>query len=250
MNILEEVLSKYSAYATQEKELEMWHAWKASDEHPDYLRPLQNSMKNVIASRVNMYANLEGIPKSMIESEAHNHFMSALRTYDPTKSALKSHVTNGLKRVDRFVKTYQNAGRIQERRSQSWGDYLKAKTLLKEELGRDPNSIELAERLSLELNRAITPKEAERFMKEDRRDLVESGIMGDTFVTLPTSSRLLLKVLPEELSAEENAVFERLFALNGQRQMKAGEIAIELRMHPSKVSRLRNSIETKMKEYL
>lgn len=249
MDPLEDFL-KTAVYTTQVKEVEMWQAWKDSNEHPDMLRPLQKSMKNVIASKVNMYSNLEGIPRPLIENEANNHFIAALRTYDPEKAALKTHVTNMLKRVDRYVKTYQNAGRIQERRSQSWGDYQKAKSMLREELGRDPNSMELAERLSLELNRPITPKEAERFMKEDRRDLIESGIQGDTFVTLPTSSRLLLKVLPEELTSEENAVFERLFGINGQRQMKAGEIATELMMHPSKVSRLRNSIETKMKNYL
>ena len=242
--------TKQSAYLSSGKEVEMWHAWKASNEHPDMLRPLQASMKNLIAKSVNKYANLEGIPRPLIESEANNHFIQALRTYDPSKAALSTHVTTMLNRVDRFVKTYQNAGRIQERRSQGWGSYLSARTSLTEEHGRPPTAIELSEKLTTDLNRSITPKEAARFIREDRKDLVESGLTKDAFVTLPTSSRLLLRVLPEELNPEENAVFERLFGINGQRQLKAGQIASELNMHPSKVSRIRNSIETKMKAYL
>ena len=136
-----------------------------------------------------------------------------------------------------------------EQRAQKWQDYLTAKNLLTQKLGRPPTAIELAQKMSLQMGRGITPKEAERFMREDRKDLVQTGLDQNAFEFMPTPDRLILKMLPAELTSEENAVFTRLYGINGSRKMRPGEIARDLRISNAKVTRLKDKIAKKIEAY-
>lgn len=236
--------------APQDKQLQMWEEWKSSGEHPDKLRPLQAQFTPTIFKSINRYQAQPTIPMHLIEAQANNLFIQALRTYNPEKAQLNTHVTNMLNRVDRYVKTYQNAGRIQETRAQSMGSYLSAKLEIQEEMGRAPTAQELSERMTLQMGKTITPKEAERYMKEERSDVSEAHFSDTSFTFIPSSSRMVLKLIYEELSPEEKAVFERLHGINGAKKMRAGDVARELNMHPSKISRIRTAIEAKVKKYL
>jgi len=99
------------------------------------------------------------------------------------------------------------------------------------------------------MKRAITPKEAERYMKEDRKDLVQTGLDQNAFEFTPTPDRLVLKMLPAELTKEENVVFARLYGVNGSRRMRPGEIARDLRISNAKVTRLKDKIAKKIEAY-
>lgn len=235
--------------ATQEDELQMWREWKKSGYSPAKLEPLHKSMEKIIHSTVHRYRGVD-IPPRLIQAEAEKHFIEALKSYDPNKGAkLSTHVMNMQKRVDRFVKSHQNLARVVEGRAQTWGDYQSARSTLHDQLGRDPTARELAERMSTQMKKNITPREAARYMAEDRRDLVQTGLDQNAFVTLPTQDRLVLKMVEEELTPEEKAVYERMFGINGAPLQKPGEIARSLRIHPSKVSRLSASITKKIEAY-
>jgi DNA-directed RNA polymerase specialized sigma subunit len=190
------------------------------------------------------------IPPRLIQAEAEKAFIEALKDYNPNMGAkLSTHVINRQRRVDRFVKSHQNLARVVESRAQTWGDYQGARSLLQDQLGRDPTAKELAELMSTRMKKSVTPREAARYMAEDRRDLVQTGLDQNAFVMMPTQDRLVLKMVEEELTPEERAVYERMFGLNGAPQQKPGEIARSLRIHPSKVSRLSASITKKIEAY-
>jgi DNA-directed RNA polymerase specialized sigma subunit len=230
------------------KEIDLWTKWKNSNYDPTYLRPLQEGMKGLIKINVDKWARVN-IPRMAIEMEAEKHFIEALKDYDPTKGAsLSTHISQRLNRIERFVLSHQNLARIPENRGGAkFGEYKTARTLYRDEYGRDPTPQELAEKMSLEYKRPVTPKEVSMYMKEDRRDL---GITDDSdFRHEATGDRILLKMLPYELNIEEKQVFERYFGLNGSKQMQPGEIAKELNINPSKVSRLIASIRTKWEKY-
>ena len=59
----------------------------------------------------------------------------------------------------------------------------------------------------------------------------------------------LLRLLPAELSREENLVFEYLTGSGGRQQMKAADIARKTGMSPAKISRIRGKIAKKVKTY-
>ena len=235
--------------AMRRNDLQLWKEWKASGQKPAKLKPLQDSMQGLVISTVNKYRGVD-IARPILEAEANKHLVEAIQTYDPKYGAqLHTHATHRLKRVDRFVKENQNFGRVVEQRAQKWQDYLTAKTMLDQELGRPPTAVELSKRMSLNMGRGITPKEAERYMKEDRKDLVNTGLDQNAFEFIPTPDRMILKMVPAELTREENAVFARLFGINGSRKMKPGEIARDLRISNAKVTRLKDKIQAKIEAY-
>lgn len=242
--------SKPRDYAAMRRnDMELWQEWKSSGYKPTKLKPLQDSMQGLVISTVNKYRGVD-ISRPILEAEANKHLVEALQTYDPSRGAqLHTHATHRLKRVDRFVKDNQNFGRIVEQRAQKWQDYLTARTLLEQEFGRAPTAVELSKRMSLNMGRGITPKEAERYMKEDRKDLVNTGLDQNAFEFAPTPDRMILKMVPSELSREENAVFSRLFGVNGSKRMKPGQIAKDLRISNAKVTRLKDKIQLKIEAY-
>jgi DNA-directed RNA polymerase specialized sigma subunit len=231
------------------REMEMWKEWKKSGHDPKKLEPLQASLEKIVFRTVSRYRGVD-IPPRLIQAEAEKHLIEALKDYNPNSGAkLSTHLINRQMRVDRFVKEHQNLARIVESRAQKWGDYQASKQLLVDELGRDPTSKELSRAMSTRLKRSVTPAEAERFMREDRRDLVHTGLDETSFENVPTQDRLVIKMVEEELSREEKAVYERLFGLNGAPKQKPGEIARALKMHPSKVSRITAAITKKLEAY-
>ena len=223
--------------------------WKNSGQDPVKLKPLQDSMQGIVISTVNKYKGVD-ISRPILKAEANKHLVESFKSYNPKKGAqLHTHAINMMRRVDRFVKDNQNFGRVVEQRAQKWQDYLTAKNLLTQKLGRPPTAIELAQKMSLQMGRGITPKEAERFMREDRKDLVQTGLDQNAFEFMPTPDRLILKMLPAELTSEENAVFTRLYGINGSRKMRPGEIARDLRISNAKVTRLKDKIAKKIEAY-
>lgn len=233
----------------KKKEIELWEQWKKSSYNPMYLRPLQDSFKNLIFFHVNKWKSVN-IPERLIQAEAEKLFIEALKSYDPSKgAALSTHVSYMLARMQRFIVTHQNVGRVVEGRAgKVFGELKVARNLFVEEHGRDPNPQELAEKMSLEYKRGVSVTDAKLFMKEDRRDLSMGQDEADFSFEAP-SNRMLLMMLPAELSIEENQVYERLFGLNGCAKLEKGAIAKQLKIHPSKVSRIIASIRTKLEKY-
>jgi DNA-directed RNA polymerase specialized sigma subunit len=234
-------------------ELSMWQTWKKNGERDQDLRPLMTSLEPTIKSHVNRW-KMANVPTDLIELKAQQIATDALKRYKPTAgyegrtAAVNSWVNNQLAQLQRFVVENQNAGRIQERRA---GKHLRmfaeAQQLLRQKLSRDPTVKELAQEMTLKMGRSVTESEARMFVREQRNDRTVSD---ENFTYTPTATRMLIKLLPEELTPIETQVFERLFGLNGCRKMKPGEIARDLRIDNSRVSRIRNKINEKAQMYL
>lgn len=234
-------------------ELSMWQTWKKNGEQDQDLRPLMSSLEPTIKSHVNRW-KMANVPTDLIELKAQQITVDALKRYKPTAgyegrtAAVNSWVNNQLAQLQRFVVENQNAGRIQERRA---GKHLRmfteAQQFLRQKLNRDPTIKELAQEMTLKMGRSVTEAEARMFVREQRNDRTVSD---ENFTYTPTATRMLIKLLPEELTPIEVQVFERLFGLNGCRKMKPGEIARDLRIDNSRVSRIRNKINEKAQMYL
>lgn len=241
---------KYAPVTTASKAREehLWRSWKASGfRNQDKLRELQKSMGGLIRSNVNKY-KAAPVPQDLIQMDAERIFVEALKDYEPDKSRLSTHISNRLSRLHRFVSENQNVARVVENRAgKAFGMYKTSLGLARDELGREPTDMELAEKMTLEFGKPITPKQAKAFRKEDRGDRFVSD---EDFTFTPTETRMLIKLLPEELTPIENQVFERYYGVNGSPKMKPGQIAKQLRMSGPKVSRILNSIKKKAEEYL
>ena len=65
----------------------------------------------------------------------------------------------------------------------------------------------------------------------------------------PSRTAEVVRLIQYELKPEEQAVMEHLLGINGKPKLKPGEIATKLNMTPSKVSRIKSSIASKMGQY-
>jgi DNA-directed RNA polymerase specialized sigma subunit len=236
-------------------EVKLWEAWKKGGEKPKDLDPLLKSFAPLIQQRVNTFRRAE-VPTSAIAHEHKKRFVEALRTWDPKKGALNTWISWKMKRAGRYVDQNKNFARISENISQHIGSYNAVKAELSEKLGHEPDAHAIHDyvlktdhpRLS-----ALSLKDIQRLEKEQRRGLIQTGHDVEELGGAPLMSSRAEEVkhlIIPQLTDQERKVHELTFGLNGQKQLKPGEIAKKLKMDNSKVAKLRTSIWNKMKPYL
>jgi DNA-directed RNA polymerase sigma subunit (sigma70/sigma32) len=233
----------------KKKELELWREWKTSKgaKKKELAGKLLKSFDRLIHAKANVYLRSGNtqVPKSAILFEFKKRLLQGLERYDPTKGAtLATYVTYYLNKPGRFVKKYQNAGRIPEHRIDQITPYKAAITYLDEHLDRPPTHDELANYLGWPI------KEVARMASEQRKDLVTSGFEADPTEVEPAREEEVFRLIQYELTPEELQVLRHTFGISGAPKLSPGEIGRKFKMNPSKVSRIRKKLRLKMEPYL
>lgn len=231
---------------TQDRELEMWKKWKQSGRSED-LYPLVKSMDPLVYEEANKWrGRVKFVPDEAIEAEFKGHAVEAIKNYDPSRGAkLSTWVKSNLRRGGRFVKTYQNVGRIVEKRTEVIGDYNQTKAEMGEALGRPPTEREMLAALKQKRpDYRWTNNEVKRMESELRADILSSAFESDMNVFTPSLDAEIAQHMHEELTEDERKVWKYI-QNPGKTQGKTGLIAKELGWLDPKVSRMRKSIEAK-----
>ncbi len=198
-------------------DLEAWHTWNNNGRKADDLEPLMNRMKPVVRKATNVYAGrVQSIPKEAVEAEFEIQAIKAFHSYDPSKgTAPATHLTAQLKRGRRFITDHQNAARVPENRAYMIGNYQRSKDQLQDELGRAPSTEELSDHMKV-------PKiQITKLENELRAEIPMSHLQGSLVSTSRSPERDLIHFLPQELTPEEQLVFELLSGSYGKPQMTA-----------------------------
>jgi DNA-directed RNA polymerase specialized sigma subunit len=229
---------------TATNELEMWHNWNNGGRKPEDLRPLVQSLQPLVNNRMKLYRNsLRDIPQPVVESEFHNKLLGALATYDPNKGRMSTHVTNHLKQVDRFIKSYQNDARASEELTGYFGKHTQAVNHLREVYGREPTTHEISDHMGIPVNRVVA------IQKQNVPSYLLSRQQEDPREYIPSRTQEMVHLMQYELDHEELPVFEHLHGINGKPQLTASQIAKELNMSPAKVTRVKDRIAKKWQAY-
>lgn len=246
-------MQKFDKKGRALQELSMWQTWKKSGHKEEHLAPLMTSLEPAIKYHVNKW-KAANVPENLLKIRARQIAVDSLKRYKPTQghggrvASPGSWVQKNMGQLQRFVVANQNAGRIQESRAgKNKRAFDDSYQYLRETLGRDPIVKELTEAMTTKLGKPVTQKQVRMYIREQRRD---NTVSDENFTYTPTDTRILIKLLPEELTPIENQVLERMFGLNGCRKMKPGEIARDLRIDNSRVSRIKNKINKKAQEYI
>jgi DNA-directed RNA polymerase specialized sigma subunit len=227
------------------RELELWRAWKEGGENPRDLEPLLRSFRPLLRSKMNVYkGKIKMIPDAAIEAEFQLRFVDALRSYNPEKGSLGTYVYRYLDKAKRFIVENQNIGRIPENRVYKIKAYTTARDELSDDLGRVPSVSEVAERLGW------SEAESQRMDAELRNDLMTQGFEDDPYSITPSKSEEVLRLFKYELAGDERDVYEHLTGFGKKQLTSTSEIAKQLGMPDYRVSRLKNSIQKKLKGYL
>lgn len=232
--------------STQRKELELWHNWNNNGRKPQHLKPLYDSYKPMLQREANKFRSVE-IPTSALNAELRKQFVNAVKTYDPKRGTqLNTWVQTNLQKSSRFVKTYQNLGKIPEGQISKIREYNQAKETLTNQLGYEPDTQTLADHLKWPTKRVV------QLQKEMRQDLPVSGFQHDPAEVLTPKELEAVHILQYDnrLSPEERSVYEYTFGINGKPRLQPGEIAKKTNIHPSKVSRIRGKLKSYMQEAL
>jgi len=238
-------LDKEAAMSRSQKDFNMWQQWDQNGRKEEDLEPLMKQIDPLVRKASNVYAGKVNIPKSAIRAEFQIHAINALNNYDPNRGAtLGTHLTHQLKKGKRFISTYQNIGRIPETRIHNITEFNNAKDELEDQLGREPSAHELATKLKWAVNQVSAMT-----VELSRKEVPTSTLQTDMSSLKPSKEGELLRLIQYDLTPEEKIVYEHLLGVNGKPQLKPGQIAQKLRMSPSKVSRIKNSIGAKAKRY-
>jgi DNA-directed RNA polymerase specialized sigma subunit len=236
--------------AKKEREVAMWRAWKSSgpdrkSRSPKALQPLLKSFRPLINSRISVYrGKLKMVPDSTIEAEFNLRFVDALESYDPAKGSLGTYVYRYLDKAKRFIVENQNIGRIPENRAYKIRLYTSTRDDLADDLGRIPTEKELADQLGWD------GAEVARMDSELRNDLVSQGFEEDPYSFTPSEEEETLRLFKYELVGEEREVYERLTGLGRPQVTSTGEIAKQMGIPDYKVSRIKQTIQGKLKRYI
>jgi DNA-directed RNA polymerase specialized sigma subunit len=153
-------------------------------------------------------------------------------------------VQTNLQKASRFVKTYQNLGKIPEAQISKIRTFNQARDDLRTKLGFDPDTHSLAEHLGWH------PRQVVQLQRELRKDLPASSFAFDPAEQLHPRELEAVTLIQYGLSPVERSVYEHTFGMNGKSVLSPGQIASKVGIHPSKVSRIRNKLQDKVHEAL
>jgi DNA-directed RNA polymerase specialized sigma subunit len=230
---------------TRQKELQLWQKWKDSNEHPDHLEPLLESLQPLIRTQVRKFEGRVPIQKAAIEADVTRNVITGLRKFDPGRGAqLSTWLTSHVRGAKRFITSNQNFARITAERADRIGDYDRAISSLSDQLSRPPTAHEIADHMK----RSV--KMVNLIAQEKRSDLVASRFLEDPFLNETPRAREVLELLEFELSPKEMQVFEYLTGRNGKpKTTSTSKIARTLGWSDSKVSQVKNSISKKIHQH-
>ncbi len=239
MELVKQAMSKRS-----DRDLELWRTWSTTRKPEDFQK-LKSNFRGLIRSQVNQFAGRVEIPPPAIQGEFNRQFVKAVESYDPNRGAqLSTWVTHNLRNGFSWVSQNQNAVRMTEKRVWNIGKYNNAKAQLYSELGRDPTTDEMAERLTWH------PREAARMEMQLRQDLIGSEMQVDPLQYKPSKEKEVLRFLPYELDDREKFVFEHTTGSNGKPKLAGKDIAKKLGVSDATVSRIRHRVATKAKSLM
>lgn len=230
--------------ATQRHEHELWHQWNSGGRKPEHLKPLYESYKPMLMRAAGQWRGVE-MPTSTINAEMRKQFVNAVKTFDPKRGVqLSTWVGTNLRKSSRYMKQYQNLGKISEGDIGKIREYKQAKEHLSNLHGFEPDTQALADHLKW------SPRQVARMQKELRPDKPVSGWLHDPAEILTPKELEAIRLLhyDNRLSPEERTVYEYTFGMNGKPRMQPGQIAKQTGIHPSKISRVRGRLKKYVQE--
>ena len=181
------------------------------------------------------------IPDIVIKKHAHQYALDAFRTYDPSKSEIKTHLYNHLSRLSRLNYAHQNVVQIPEHQIRQISTYNNSINFLKDSLDRDPTHQEIADHMGIPLNHVL--KLSKNIRKEVAADLegYSTGqLLGVNGISdeMKTSLFDTLNRMPEQ----DRMKFNDLTGFAGTKPLTPKQFGKKYSLKPYEVSRFKSSL--------
>jgi DNA-directed RNA polymerase specialized sigma subunit len=221
---------------------DVYNRWKTQGTQQD-TDDLLEAITPVIQSIVH---SMPGTDSRYLETQGKIVAMKAMKNYDPKKSSINTYLSQNLQSLRRKSRSQMNILGIPDRLLTSSMQYDDAEVTLEEELGRPPTTQELADKMK------ISAKQIER-IRELKYPLNSGALASQSADSessgMPQVERRLPVVYRHEyvLSALQDnpigqVIYEMDNGLHKRKPMGIVEMAKELKVSPSLISRQRNAI--------
>jgi DNA-directed RNA polymerase specialized sigma subunit len=230
--------------ARDQQHLEYWQTWKA-EPSKENIKPLIKEFQPTFNAKLREW-KAPNTQEAAFRADLMSHTIKAFESYDPNRGAsLSTHVNNYLKKAKRFNTRNQNVAYIPEEKAQWIGPIDTARDKLYEDLGRHPTHEEIAGEVG------IKPKLVKEIQGMRYADVRGSAFQSDPLGHTGSRDQEVISLLRHELNEKEKPVYDYVYGQNGKPKIEStGEIAKRLGMSPSQVSRIKNSIGAKYKQYV
>jgi len=252
-----EEFKKTSASERRDKEHQLWEHWNNNGRKPQHLEPLLNVFAPVVSAKTRDW-KAPRLNESAFKAELHTHMIKAFENYDPSRGAsLRTHIENRIQKAKRYNTKNQNFAYIPEEPARFIGKINRATDELKEEHGRDPTHIEIAQHLNyMEPRAKMTGKKVKDILEWQRPDIPGSTFSYDPTPRVSNREQEVLGLIQAEIhsifpGADDRAVFEHIYGINGKTKITGtNELAAKLGKSPSQISRIKKAIGNKVKSFL
>ena len=185
-----------------------------------------------------------GPPNPLLRSRARKLTLQAIRSYDPAKSQLNTHITNQLQGLKRVARQQNQVLALPERVTLDQAHLAGIEAELNEDLGRMPSMAELADRSGLSSKRIQHVRRFRQPLAEGQFNRVDEEGSGDSAPGVRQApSTAWHELVYGDLDPINQTIMEYTIGLHGQKRLSNMELARKLGMTPGAVSQRKASIQ-------
>jgi DNA-directed RNA polymerase specialized sigma subunit len=222
-----------------------FNTWKA-DPSPANTSALLKTVHPIMTAALRTYG---GSNSPTMLSKAKLITIDAMGRYDPTKSKMKTHLMSHLQGLRRASAKEQQILSVPEQVGLDLNTMREAENELKDKLGRDPSSIELADHTGLSLKRLAYIRNAKpsyavgglQRTYGDSEDIYTPAIQSDL-----QDNNAWHEFVYHDLMPIDQLILEHTLGLHGRRVLSNQELAKKIKLSPGAVSQRKSKIQDKL----
>jgi AraC-like DNA-binding protein len=225
---------------------EPFKAWKA-DPTPGSNATMLKTLKPVIEGAVKTHV---GENNPLLYSRAKRLALEGLRTYDPMRGRLKTHLYGQLQGLKRINQQQTQILKVPERVALDRYHLDMASQELASELGREPSDAEIAERTGLSPRRLMRIRQYQPGVAEGSIVDPETGggYSGAAQTPDGEARNAWMQMIYDDLDPHHQVIMELTLGLNGHRPLSNQEIAQRLKRSPGAISQAKARIQKMLDE--
>jgi DNA-directed RNA polymerase specialized sigma subunit len=223
-----------------------YKAWQTED-NPKTRGKLLRTVQPVVDTAIRSYA---GKTSPAVQSQAKMLAMQSFKTYDPAKGAMKTHLLSNLQRLQRIAGQSAQPIHIPERIGLARNQLREAEEVLRDDLGRDPSDMEIANHTGLSLGRLAQIRKANSGINSGSV-IDETGENYAPAVNMPGNTDAAdawQQMVYYDLGQTDQVIMDYSLGLHGTPKMSNTEIAQRLGITPGAVSQRKNKIQALLDE--
>jgi DNA-directed RNA polymerase specialized sigma subunit len=219
-------------------------AW-AKTPSPESNAAMLHALSPTIDSAVKSHVG-QGNP--LIHSKARRLTLDSLRTYDPAKGKLKTHVHNYLRGLTRINAQQGQILSVPRRVLLEKYQLEQAEQELGHELGREPTDEELFDHTGLSARRVKRIRLLHPAVAEGTLEDTEHGVMGAVDPVGRRAGETWRQLVYDDLDPLHQKVMEHALGMNGRPVLSNNDIARRLRRSPAAISQAKAHIQKLLDE--